>query len=216
MRRLGLTYANTMATVAVFIALGGTGYAAITVTGKQVKDGSLTGRDVKNKSLTGTDIRDSSLLAKDFKVGELPAGPQGSQGPQGPVGPQGSQGPQGQPGEDGFDGSALAGAVVYMPGPGSGLPNPSFWGNRVFGFTSVSRSGTGHYCLTLDQSLDSLASELVITAVAIEISSADPLEPRFATYQLSAGCNGVGVVTQVVSGGVMTLSDDVPFVVTAT
>jgi hypothetical protein len=89
-------------------------------------------------------------------------------------------------------------------------------GNRVFGFTSVSRSGTGHYCLTLDPSLRPLETELVITAVPIEISSADPLEARFATYQLSAGCAGVGVVTQVMSGGVMTLSNDVAFVVTAT
>jgi hypothetical protein len=76
-----LTYANVMATVAVFIALGGSSYAAFTVTGKNVKNSSLTGKDVKNNSLFGSDVKriksrdvsDHSLLAKDFKTGQLPA-----------------------------------------------------------------------------------------------------------------------------------------------
>ena len=52
-----LSYANVMATVAVFIALGGSSYAAVKVTGKHVKNETLTGADVKNNSLSGTDIR---------------------------------------------------------------------------------------------------------------------------------------------------------------
>ena len=44
-----LTYANMMATVAVFIALGGSSYAAFTVTGKNVKNSSLTGKDVRTR-----------------------------------------------------------------------------------------------------------------------------------------------------------------------
>src|SRR6476619_4745688 len=91
-----LTYANVVATLALFIALGGSSYAAITITGKSVKDSSLTGRDVKNSSLTSSDIKDRSLLSKDFKAGQLPAGARGAQGPQGIAGPQGPQGPAGQ------------------------------------------------------------------------------------------------------------------------
>ena len=34
-----LTYSNVMATIAVFIALGGSSYAAVKITGKNVKDG---------------------------------------------------------------------------------------------------------------------------------------------------------------------------------
>ena len=56
-----LSYANVMATLAVFIALGGSGYAALTITGRDVKDGSLTYRDVKRNSLGGTRIRESRL-----------------------------------------------------------------------------------------------------------------------------------------------------------
>jgi hypothetical protein len=66
--------------VALVVALGGTGYAAVTVTGKQIKDSSITGRDVKNKSLT----------KKDFK-GSV-RGPRGVTGTQGPKGDKGDMG----------------------------------------------------------------------------------------------------------------------------
>ena len=80
--RRKLTYANVMATVAVFIALGGSAYAAAKITGKNVKNGSLTGKDVKNNSLTGKDVK--RLGAGDFKAGALPQGPRGPAGPAGP------------------------------------------------------------------------------------------------------------------------------------
>ena len=47
--------------IALFVALGGTGYAALKVTGKNVKNRSLTGKDVKKNSLRGTEIRESKL-----------------------------------------------------------------------------------------------------------------------------------------------------------
>jgi hypothetical protein len=82
--RRALSYANVMATLAVFVALGGTGYAAITITGKDVRDNSLTGADVRrnslgssdvrNNSLKSADVQNGSLQAKDFAAGEAPAG----------------------------------------------------------------------------------------------------------------------------------------------
>jgi hypothetical protein len=59
--RAHLTYSNVMATIAVFVALGGSSYAAMNVTGKNVKDRSLTGKDVKKNSLTGKEIKESRL-----------------------------------------------------------------------------------------------------------------------------------------------------------
>jgi len=100
-RRLRLTYANVVASVALFAALGGSSYAALSVSGAQVRDGSLTGRDVRNASLTGLDVRNQSLLARDFKTGQLPAGPKGNPGPQGPKGDPGLPGPQGGKGDPG-------------------------------------------------------------------------------------------------------------------
>ena len=56
MRRIRgkLSYANVVATLALFIALGGTSYAALTITGNNVKNVSLTGRDVKRSPATPT------------------------------------------------------------------------------------------------------------------------------------------------------------------
>ncbi len=53
--------ATAIALLALFVALGGTGWAAIRITGKSVKNGSLTGKDVKRNSLTGRQIRESRL-----------------------------------------------------------------------------------------------------------------------------------------------------------
>lgn len=59
--RRRLSYANVTATIAVFIALGGSSYAALSITGRDVKDGSLTGKDVKRNTLGGTRIKESRL-----------------------------------------------------------------------------------------------------------------------------------------------------------
>ena len=59
--RRGVTYSNVMATLAVLIAIGGTSYAAVQLTGRDIKNGSLTGHDVKRNSLGGKSIRESRL-----------------------------------------------------------------------------------------------------------------------------------------------------------
>jgi hypothetical protein len=91
--RSRLTYANVMATLGVFIALGGTSYAALTVTGKNVRNGSLTGADFRRGSLKTKQVKDRSLLARDFAAGQMPAGPRGDAGPPGPRGDAGPPGP---------------------------------------------------------------------------------------------------------------------------
>jgi hypothetical protein len=93
--------AMVVAVIALIVAMSGTGYAALTITGKNVKNSSLTGADVRNNSLASVDVKDGALLAKDFKAGQLLAGPQGPQGPQGPAGPHGPAGPQGPAGPSG-------------------------------------------------------------------------------------------------------------------
>lgn len=59
--RSHLTYANVTATLALFIALGGSSYAALKITGRDVKNGSLTGKDLKRNTLGGSRIRESKL-----------------------------------------------------------------------------------------------------------------------------------------------------------
>jgi hypothetical protein len=59
--RSKLSYANVMATLAVFIALGGTSYATLQLTGRDIRDRSLTGRDLRRETLGGTRIKESRL-----------------------------------------------------------------------------------------------------------------------------------------------------------
>jgi hypothetical protein len=77
--RQHLTYANVMSSVAVFVALGGSSYAALQLTGRDIKDESLSGRDVRPNSLGGRRIKESRLgpvpRARDaIRVGGLRAG----------------------------------------------------------------------------------------------------------------------------------------------
>jgi hypothetical protein len=96
--RSRLTFANVVAVLALFVALGSSATAAVLITGKNVKDGTLTGKDIKNSSVGSVDIKDGNLHAKDFKAGELPAGPQGMQGAQGVPGTNGTDGTNGADG----------------------------------------------------------------------------------------------------------------------
>ena len=84
-----------VALTALVVALGGTSYAAIAVTSKDVRNESLRGIDVRNGTLTGADVKNRSLQAKDFRRGQLPRGAQGVAGPTGPTGPAGAAGPAG-------------------------------------------------------------------------------------------------------------------------
>jgi hypothetical protein len=92
-----LTFANVTAFLALFIAVGGTSYAAVTVTGRNVKDGSLTGRDLKDGSVTSKDV--AGLTAADLPP-NLPTGATGATGPRGAPGEAGPAGANGRPGAD--------------------------------------------------------------------------------------------------------------------
>ena len=128
--RSKFTYANVMATIAVFVALGGSSYAAITITGKNVKNSSLTGKDIKNSSLTTSDVKNRSLLARDFKSGQLVAG---------------ARGPAGTNGASGSAGTARA----YGNVSGAGVLDPAVRKNAT-----VTRKSDGIYCIVLDPSIN--------------------------------------------------------------
>jgi hypothetical protein len=71
-----LTYANVTATLALFIALGGSGYAATelarnSVGNQQLKRSAVTSAKVRDNSLVGADIRDKSLTAADIDATTL-------------------------------------------------------------------------------------------------------------------------------------------------
>src|SRR5512133_2554683 len=59
--RSRLTYANVMSTLAVFIALGGSSYAAFTIDGSSIKNRSIPARKLRHNALTGREIKESAL-----------------------------------------------------------------------------------------------------------------------------------------------------------
>lgn len=84
MRRIQklFTFSNVIALVALFMALGGTVYAASgkisgsqikpkSIPGNRIKAGSLTGTQLKAGSVTGTQIKAGSLTGTQIKTGSL-------------------------------------------------------------------------------------------------------------------------------------------------
>jgi len=109
--RKRLSYSNVMATLAISVALGGTSYAAITITGKNVKNGSLTGADIKKHSVQLNRL-----------IGRLTAGARGPMGDTGPKGDTGLQGPKGDPGQ-----AAPVAAPTSIAGIAATSDNGGYW-----------------------------------------------------------------------------------------
>jgi hypothetical protein len=67
--------ALVVAFVALFAALGGTGYAALTITGKNIQNETVTGADVDNKSLSYKELKKDTLggdQINESKLGTVP------------------------------------------------------------------------------------------------------------------------------------------------
>jgi len=109
-----------IACLALLLALGGTGYAAI---------------KLPRNSVTTIQVKDFSLLARDFKRGQVPAGPVGPAGPAGPTGPAGPAGPAGGAGS-----AAVKWALVR---PDGGIAAQSG------GITLAAKPSAGTYILSI-------------------------------------------------------------------
>ena len=62
-----LTYANVMSTLAVFIALGGSSYAALKVGTRDIKNNAVRSVDLRNNDVRGKDLRNGTLTGVDVK-----------------------------------------------------------------------------------------------------------------------------------------------------
>jgi hypothetical protein len=84
-------YATVVSTAALVVALGGTSYAAVAITGADIKDGTVTTADVKNHNLKLKDFAGTTRAGLTGATGSPGAkgdpGIQGIQGIQGSIGP---------------------------------------------------------------------------------------------------------------------------------
>ncbi len=114
-------FANVVALVALFIALGGVSYAAI-----QIPKNSVGTKQLKKNAVNSAKVRNRSLLAADFKKGQLPrgatgaagvTGSTGATGPAGTTGLTGAAGPTGSAGEAGTTGATGTAGATGPTGP---------------------------------------------------------------------------------------------------
>jgi hypothetical protein len=107
--------AMAVALIALFVALGGSSYAAVTlaknsVKAKQIAPNAVRASEIKASAVRSAEVRNGSLLAQDFKTGQLPAGPKGDKGD------TGEKGDKGDKGDTGDAGTAVAYATVTSTG----------------------------------------------------------------------------------------------------
>lgn len=128
--------AMAVALIALFVALGGSSYAALKVTSKNVKDNSLRSADIRNNSLKSADVKDGSLLSDDFAADQLPQGAKGDKGDTGPQGPKGDPGATTAVMRTGTP--FTVGPTTFGTGTASCQPGERATGGGLFNETNVS------------------------------------------------------------------------------
>ena len=124
-----LSPSMVVASLALLVALGGTGVAAV----HAVLPGNSVGTaQLKNNAVTSVKVKNGSLLRGDFKAGQIPAGVPG------PAGPTGAAGPAGPAGAAGAAGPGAKWALVKSDGTIVAQSG---------GITLTSKPGTGQYIL---------------------------------------------------------------------
>ncbi len=163
MRRL--TYSNVTATVALFIALGGSSYAAVKITGRNVVNASLTGKDIKKKSVPLNRLRGSL--------------PKGEPGPKGDTGARGEPGPAGPVDPSQFVSAAGLYQVAVGPGGWQSL-TPDLRRSNVFGGWVSTTPADGGATLMLDPALPT-----TIAGKALRLRAVTPCWNATATAKIS-------------------------------
>jgi hypothetical protein len=204
--RARLTYANVMATVAVFLALGGTGYAAAKINGKNIKNKSIAGKKLKTRTITRGKVKKNTLTGAEIaesKLGRIPDAANADNADNATHAD--SADTAGDAGTiDGIDSPALArrsdgvGFLVEPTGwTGSGLTKTVFTGQTDF---VKAGAGTALMRLPLSYPTRSNGRPLVITSLRV---CSTPTNATISTFSISTGSGdsaGNGGGTTVPSG----------------
>jgi hypothetical protein len=129
--------------LALFVALGGSAYAAT------LPRDSVGTAQLRQGAVTSVKVKDRSLVERDFKAGELPKGDRGARGPRGvrgAKGPKGDRGPRGRRGAKGATGAkGAAGATNVTVRSTNFTPGASGSGNGTAACQSGERATGGGY-----------------------------------------------------------------------
>lgn len=180
--------AFVVASIALFVALGGTSYAAL-----KLPKGSVGTKQLKNGAVTKSKISSGTIAGLHGERG--PMGPQGIQGIQGIQGLQGIQGKQGIQGIQGVPGTARASAFVQSTGT-------SLFDHNV---TAVTHISTGQYCVELASSVPN-SSGTALVSPYFPLDSTNAIAFTHVEGGGVCGTNGIAVFTFVVTQGASVLS----------
>ena len=122
--RARLTYANVTATLALFVALGGTSYAAATlarnsVGSAQIRANAVGSSEIRRSAVSSSEIRDRSIALRDLAVSTRTS-LRGAAGATGPAGPTGATGPAGTA----FSAAINSGGIAVAGNSRSGSHSP--------------------------------------------------------------------------------------------
>jgi hypothetical protein len=133
-----------VALIALIVAMGGTGYAAIqlpanSVGTKQLKKKAVTGKKIARNAVTSSRVKNGSLKGVDFAAGQLP------QGAQGVPGEKGDKGDKGDPATNLFAAVTSGGTLLYGKGT-----------------TGVTHPNLGEYLVTFNRDLTNCVASVTI------------------------------------------------------
>jgi hypothetical protein len=210
--RKRLTYANVIATLALFIALGGTSYA-VTALPKN----SVGTQQLKKNAVTGDKVKDGSLTSGDFKVGTLLKGDTGATGATGPAGPTGATGATGATPVIGADWSGNTDSIPIDGASTSSLVIGSFQiqsAGRAFVYATAGVRGTcsiGFPKAALYYRATGVATWTAVPRSALPLQSTGTAVPvtlmGLITTTLPVGSYGLEMRVGCTSGGDWALAD---------
>jgi hypothetical protein len=150
--------AIVIASMALMVALGGTGYAAIVIPNNSVGTAQL-----KNNAVISSKVKHGSLKAVDFAAGQIPSGPAGAAGPAGPAGAAGPAGPS-----DAYSKFANSPIVIPTASPATltSLNIPQAGSYVIIAKTIISASTAGTVFCGLTAETDSDLSGATLAASA--------------------------------------------------
>jgi hypothetical protein len=164
---------NAIALLALFVALGGTSYAAIKLPANSV--GTV---QIKKGAVTSVKIKDGSIRAADLAAGTLKAGGVG------PAGPKGDAGPPGPKGDIGPAGASATALWAVVRGNGTLA--------RASHVALTEQNNPGVYQVVFDRNITDCAF-IAGRGAADSSSAADPGE--ISATRLPGGTTNVLVVT---------------------
>jgi hypothetical protein len=162
---------NTIAMLALFVALGGTTYAATalpknSVGTKQIKNNAVISAKIKANAVTGAKVKDDSLTGTDVlesSLGKVPSASTADNATHATTADNATHATSADgAAPTGAASGALSGsypnpsiatstrgvALAGMETPGGSSPSVGVWFNRFGGVPTITRTGTGTYTVT--------------------------------------------------------------------